>query len=180
MSRDQLNPIYTMILTVVCVAFMLIGAAQNSVSLTLLPIAALFIGYIYIILHSPNRTGATVMTLGIFTGLGGASHGPGEILQGNYPPTGIYIKAWPGLTILNGEPAVTIIQSLLVSGVLTIIVGIIVAVWASYYVHRRHGGVILALLSLLLLLVGGGQIPPLFGIAAGFLARRVNGVPSRG
>lgn len=33
---------------------------------------------------------AVASVLGIFAGVGGASHGPGEILQGNIAPSGIY------------------------------------------------------------------------------------------
>ena len=105
--------------------------------------------------------------LGIFAGLGGASHGPGEILQGNVAPNGVIIKAWPGLSSLNGEPAMTIAPSFLVTGILAIIFGIIVAVWAGAFVHRRYGGLLLVLLSITMLLVGGGIVPPLLGIVAG-------------
>jgi len=112
--------------------------------------------------------------LGIFAGLGGASHGPGEILQGNVAPSGIMIEAWPSLTALNGEPAMTIIPNLLVTGVLTIIFGVLVAAWAGAYVERRMGGLTLILLSIVLLLVGGGIVPPFFGIAAGIIGVVIN------
>jgi hypothetical protein len=108
--------------------------------------------------------------LGIFTGLGGATHGPGAMLQGNIAPSGIEFKAWPSLTVLNGEPAMTIIPSLLVTGILTILVGIVVAIWSAKYVHHKNSGLILIALTALLLLVGGGIIPPFFGFAAGIIA----------
>jgi len=108
--------------------------------------------------------------LGIFTGLGGASHGPGEMLQGNLAPESYVIQAWPTLTVLNGEPAITIIPSYLISGIAIIIFGVAMAVWAWKYTEHKLGGPVLIALSLLLLAVGGGQIPPLFGIAAGILA----------
>ena len=111
----------------------------------------------------------TAAALGIFAGLGGATHGPGEMLQGNVAPGNIFISAWPALTALDGEPAITLIPSYLVAGIATIIVGIIVAWWAAKCLDRPDGGPMLVLLSVALLLVGGGQIPPLFGIAAGLL-----------
>jgi hypothetical protein len=40
---------------------------------------------------------ALASILGIFAGIGGASHGPGEILQGNIAPSEILIQAWPAL-----------------------------------------------------------------------------------
>ena len=112
--------------------------------------------------------------LSIFAGLGGASHGPGEILQGNVIPSGIMIEAWPSLTALNGESAMTIIPNLTVTGVLTIIFGLLVAAWAGKYVERMMGGLILILLSTVLLLVGGGIVPPFFGVAAGIIGIVIN------
>ncbi len=117
-----------------------------------------------------KKLAIAVAGLGIFGGLGGASHGPGEMLQGNVAPKELVIQAWPSLVDLAGEPAMTIIPSYLVTGILAVIVGVIVAVWAGKFVHRKHGGLVLIALSILLLLVGGGLIPPLFSIAAGIIA----------
>ena len=112
--------------------------------------------------------------IGIFAGLGGASHGPGEILQGNVVPSGIMIEAWPSLTALGGEPAMTIVPNFMVTGVLTIIFGLLVAAWAGAYVERKMGGLVLILLSTALLLVGGGIVPPFFGVAAGIIGIVIN------
>ena len=92
------------------------------------------------------------------------------MLQGNVAPDGLMIQAWPSLTALNGEPAMTIVPSFLITGILTIIVGAIVALWAAKFVGRKYGGVFLIVLSLLLLLVGGGIVPPFFGVAGGSIA----------
>ncbi len=108
--------------------------------------------------------------LGIFTGLGGATHGPGEMLQGNIAPEGFFIQAWPALTALNGEPAITIIPSYLIAGITTIIVGVAMAIWAWKFTEHKLGGPVLILFSLLLLAAGGGMIPPFFGFAAGVIA----------
>jgi len=112
--------------------------------------------------------------LGIFAGLCGASHGPGEILQGNVVPSELMIQAWPSLTALGGEPAMTIIPSYLITGALTIIFGVLLAVWAGKFIQHKSGGLILILLSIIMLLVGGGLVPPLFGIAAGVIAVLLN------
>jgi hypothetical protein len=120
-----------------------------------------------------SKTRVAASALGIFAGLGGASHGPGEMLQGNIAPSSLVIEAWPELTALQGEPAMTIIPSFLVSGILTIIVGVLVAVWAAKFVHRKNGGLVLILLSIILLLVGGGLFPPVFGVVAGFIGTRI-------
>jgi len=120
-----------------------------------------------------NKTRAAASIIGIFAGLGGASHGPGEMLQGNIAPSGIIIEAWPELTALNGEPAMTIVPSFLVTGVLTIIFGLLVAIWAAKFVQRKNGGLVLILLSTIMLLVGGGLFPPVFGVAAGIIGTRI-------
>jgi len=120
-----------------------------------------------------SKTRVAASALGIFAGLGGASHGPGEILQGNMAPDGLVIEAWPELTALAGEPAMTIIPSFLVTGILTIIFGLIVAVWAAKFVQRKNGGLVLILLSIIMLLVGGGLFPPVFGVAAGIIGTRI-------
>jgi hypothetical protein len=121
-----------------------------------------------------NRLKAAAVSIGIFAGLGGASHGPGEILQGNIDPSGIMIKAWSGLTTLGGEPAMTIVPNYVVTGILTIIFGLFVATWAGAYVERKHGGFLLILLSIMMLLVGGGIVPPFFGVAAGLIGMLIN------
>ncbi len=118
-------------------------------------------------------------TVGVYAGLLGMEHGVFEILQGNVKPGGLVINA-------NGppcqadavwhacQPAMTVIPSFFVTGVLAVIVGLTVLIWAAAFVQRRDGGVILILLSILLLLVGGGFIPPMFGILAGVAGSRID------
>jgi hypothetical protein len=122
-----------------------------------------------------NTTIVVASILGIFAGVGGASHGPGEILQGNIAPSEIIIEAWPALTLLAGEPAMTLIPSFSVSGILTVITGVAVTVWAATTIHIRSksGALVLMLLSVMMLFVGGGLIPPVFGVMAGIIGLRV-------
>jgi hypothetical protein len=108
--------------------------------------------------------------LGVFAGVSGASHGPGEMLQGNIAPNGVMIQAWPALTALGGEPAMTIVPNFIVAGILTIILGALVAVWAGRFVQGKNGGLFLIMFSLIMLLVGGGIVPPMFGVVAGIIA----------
>lgn len=116
---------------------------------------------------------AVAYVLGIFAGVGGASHGPGEILQGNITPSGIIIQAWPALTLLAGEPAMTLVPSFSISGILTVITGVAVTIWASTRIQSKSGALILILLSMTMLFVGGGLIPPAFGVAAGIIGLRI-------
>ncbi len=67
----------------------------------------------------------------------------------------------------------TIIPSFLITGLLTLIVGLIVAVWAAKFVQKKNGGLVLILLSIIMLLVGGGLFPPVFGVVAGVIRMRI-------
>lgn len=82
-------------------------------------------------------------TLGILVGLAGVKHAFLEFLQGNVRPDGIMIDAtgpeqrlWESAT----ETALTIIPSFLISGILSMIIGVLVAIWAYAYVDRKLGG----------------------------------------
>jgi hypothetical protein len=116
---------------------------------------------------------AAVSILGIFAGIGGASHGPGEILQGDIAPSGIIIEAWPSLTLLGGAPAMTFIPNFRVSGIVTVFSGLAVTIWAATRIRSKNGGLVLILLSIMMFLVGGGLIPPVFGVVAGIIGARV-------
>ncbi|HEX2168990.1 MAG TPA: hypothetical protein VHF65_01700 [Nitrososphaera sp.] len=120
-----------------------------------------------------NTTIAVASILGIFAGVGGASHGPGEILQGNIAPSGIIIEAWPELTLLAGEPAMTLVPSFSVSGILTIITGVAVTIWVATRIQSKSGASVLILLSTLMLFVGGGLIPPALGVVAGIIGSQL-------
>src|SRR5512136_1917553 len=117
-----------------------------------------------------NATRVMVSTFGAFVGLIGIEHGIGEALQGNIAPDGLMILSWPGsefFRILGGEPAMTIVPNLLVTGILTIFFSLIYLVWAIVFVQRKNGGLVLMLLSVIMLLVGGGIFPPILGILIG-------------
>jgi hypothetical protein len=80
----------------------------------------------------------------------------------------------------------TVVPNLLLTGILAIVMGIIVTIWAAKFIQHKNGGLILILLSIVMLLVGGGLIPLFFGIAAGMIAALLNyqttnmGVPGHG
>lgn len=114
---------------------------------------------------------------GVLSGLGGVTHGIGEILQGNVAPDGIWIYSWtqgPIATNMGGEPGITIVPNLLVTGILTVIVSLAVIVWSIAFVQRKRGGLFLLLLSIAMLLVGGGVGPPIIGILAGVAGLGIN------
>ena len=79
------------------------------------------------------------------------------------------IEAWPALTSLAGEPAMTFIPSFSVSGIVTVITGIAVTIWAALRIQSKNGALVLILLSTMMLFVGGGLIPPALGVVAGII-----------
>lgn len=126
---------------------------------------------------------ATRTVVGIFgalAALAGIEHGVGEIVQGAVAPDGLIIESWPdavAMEILGGEPALTMVPDLLVSGVLAVAAAVALGVWAVGFAHRRRGGPVLVGLAILLLLVGGGFGPPLVGLIIGLGTRM--GTPAR-
>ena len=114
---------------------------------------------------------------GVLAGLGGLTHGIGEILQGNITPSGMFINSWtqgPIATHMGGDPAITIVPNLLLTGVLAIVVSLATIALAVAFVQRKHGGVVLILLSIAMLLVGGGVGSPIIGILAGIAGTSIN------
>ncbi|MHA1995814.1 MAG: hypothetical protein ACW97Z_14800 [Candidatus Hodarchaeales archaeon] len=125
--------------------------------------------------HSAVRVVAS--TLGVLVGLAGIEHGILELLQGNVTPSSIWIDAigpeqrfWE----YASETAITIVPNLFMTGILAIIVGFLVTIWAMAFVDRKYGARILLLLSIVLWLVGGGFAPIFFIIFASVTATRIN------
>jgi hypothetical protein len=75
---------------------------------------------------------------------------------------------------LATETALTIIPSFLISGILSMMIGVLVTIWAYAYVNRKNGAVVLLLLSVSLFLVGGGFAPIFLTILAFIAATRIN------
>lgn len=129
-----------------------------------------------------HATRRVVAVLGALVGAAGIEHGIGEMLQGPVRPDGLFIMSWPdaaALEILSGEPAMTVIPNLQVTGVLAIVVGMTMVVWSIGFTGSRHGGGGLIALSVLLLLTGGGLAPPIMGIILGLVATRIGTDPRR-
>lgn len=112
----------------------------------------------------------TASTFGILAGLGGIRHGIGEILQGNVAPDGVLIDSWaqgPLAVYMSGEPGMTVVPNMLITGILATIISTAVVVWSGRFVQRKNGGRVLIILSTLMLLFGGGFGPPIIGLLAG-------------
>jgi hypothetical protein len=125
-----------------------------------------------------NRaTRAVVLTFGVLAALAGLEHGIGEILQGNIAPRGIVILSWPNSAFfenVGGEPAMTLVPNLLVSGILSVLFSLAFLVWAMLFIERKNGAFVLTLLSVGMLLVGGGFGPPLLGLILSVAATRIH------
>ena len=68
-----------------------------------------------------SATRVTVSTFGVLAGLAGIEHGIGEVFQGNVAPDWVMIESWPDsevFDILSGEPAMTLVPNLLLTGIL--------------------------------------------------------------
>ena len=128
-------------------------------------------------MRSATRLVAT--WFGVAAGLAGVEHGYFEVLQGNVRPDSLMIASMgppcdPERVWNACEPAMTVIPSFLITGILAIIAGLAVLIWGVAFVQRKNGGLVLILLSVLLLLVGGGLFPPLIGIIGGAAGTKIN------
>jgi hypothetical protein len=117
--------------------------------------------------------------LGVTAGLAGVEHGYFEILQGNIRTESLMITSIGPPCIPEEvwnacEPALTIIPNFLISGILSLLIGLLIVIWSIAFIQRKHGGLVLILLSVALLLFGGGLFPPLIGIIGGIAATRIN------
>lgn len=124
--------------------------------------------------------GTTVATLGVLSALAAVEHGVGEIGQGPVPPGGPVFRSWEGVAAfspLDGEPAMSLVPHLLLSGIMTILVALCLALGSVLFAAGRAHARNLIAWSILLLLVGGGFGPPLLGLLAGALAVRAEHAP---
>lgn len=126
-----------------------------------------------------SATRIAASALGVYAGLLGMEHGVFETLQGKMAPDGIMINAMgppcQADTVWHAcFPALTLVPNLLVTGILAIIAGLVVLIWAAAFVERKHGGLVLILLSIMMLPVGGGFVAPFIGIIAGVAGTRIN------
>lgn len=129
--------------------------------------------------RSATRTSVTV--LGLLAALNGADHGIGAISQGPGRPPGLVYESWAHVEAfdpLDGEPALTLIPDLLVSGLVTLTVALALGAWVTRWPGHQHNGPVVLGLTAVLLLVGGGFGPALLGLVVGLLAMRIDASPS--
>jgi hypothetical protein len=126
-----------------------------------------------------KATFAVTRWMGIAAGVAGLEHGFFEILQGNITPEGMAIfsigpPCVPDEVWNRCEPAMTVVSNYLISGILSLVLGLAVLIWVLWFLNRKHGGAILIGLNVLLLLFGGGFFPPLIGIVGGIAGLKIH------
>ena len=124
----------------------------------------------------------TISTFGVIAAVAGLEHGIGEVLQGGRRPDSVMILSWPDapfFSIHAGEPAMTVIPNLLVSGILTVLVSLLFCACAVFFMGRKQSGAALLLISVLWLLVGGGFGPPVLGVLLGSAALLVHALAAK-
>ena len=123
------------------------------------------------------RSGAcrtTATAFGVLAGLGGITHGVGEVLQGSVPVEGVWLESWttgPIAEHMGGEPGMTVLPTALAAGLVTLVASASVLAWSVTGLRTRHGGSVLSLRSAGMLLAGGGVGPPVLGMLAGAVGR---------
>ncbi len=129
------------------------------------------------ITQSNRATKWIAATFGVLVGVAGIDHGIFEILQGNVAPESIMIAAigpaqrfWEYGT----ETALTLIPNFLISGVLSVILGLAVAIWTGWFLHKKYAAWILLLLAVALFLVGGGFAPIFMALLASLITGRIH------
>ena len=125
-----------------------------------------------------NATHVIAASIGVFFGLfSGVNHGFFELLQGNKPTDGLVINAigeaqrfW----FEGTEPAFTLIPNFILTGIASIIVGLVIAIWSIWFLPGKHGRTIFLGLFVLSFLVGGGIGQAFFFIPAWAFATRMD------
>lgn len=124
-----------------------------------------------------HATRIIVTTIGVIFGFGGMDHGFFEFLQGNTPTNGLVIQAigeGQRFWVEGTEEAFTIIPNFLISGILSMAVGLAIIIWSLWFIHTPHGRTVFLGLFIVLFLVGGGIGQLAFFIPAWAFATRMN------
>jgi hypothetical protein len=92
--------------------------------------------------RSSNATKMVVAMFGVLIGFAGVEHGIFEVLQGNTAPEGIFVDAiGPNWKFWEeaSEPTLTLIPNFFVTGLVAITLGVIMIIWSTKFMERRHG-----------------------------------------
>ena len=118
-----------------------------------------------------------VATIGIIFGIGGMGHGFFEALQGNTATNGHFIDAIGEanrMWLYGNEPAFTLIQNFLVTGIAAMLVGAAAIIWSAGFMHRQHASLVFLALFILLFAVGGGIAQVIFFMIGWAMSTRIH------
>jgi len=124
-----------------------------------------------------NATLVITKTIGVIFGLSGINHGFFESLQGNKPTKGLIIQAigeTQRFYAQGTEEAFTIIPNFLITGLLSMALGLAIVIWSLGFLQTKKGPTVFLVLFVLLFLVGGGIGQIVFFIPAWAFATRMN------
>jgi hypothetical protein len=124
-----------------------------------------------------DATRVIATTIGVFFGIfSGVNHGIFEILQGNTSTDGLVISAigeaqrfW----VEGHEPAFSIIPNYMLTGILSVIVGLAIVIWSIWFLPGKHGRSVYLGLFILSFLLGGGIGQAFFFLPAWAFATRM-------
>lgn len=92
-----------------------------------------------------RRIGAcrtTATAFGVLAGLGGITHGVGEVLQGYVPVEDFWLESWTSGPIaehMGGEPGITVLPTAFSAGLVTLVLAGAVVAWSLVGLRRGHG-----------------------------------------
>ena len=117
-----------------------------------------------------NSTRLFVVIQGTIGGLVGMVHGIKAVSLGNRPAGGLVLDPATG--------AFTLLPTYLISGIVTIGVGLALIVWTIGFIQRINGSEIFLILCILLFLAGGGIAQVGFFLIAWMVSTRINRPPN--
>lgn len=128
-----------------------------------------------------NRATSAEAVLGIYAGVLAIIHGVFEIMQGGVPASMMIQAIGPACQPETAWhaclPALTLLPSFLISGIVTVILGVTILVWSFSLITRKFGSLGLVLPSIALIPVGGGFVPAWLGVLAGITATQIRRPP---
>ena len=95
--------------------------------------------------------GAMASAFGAIAGLANMAYGFAEASQGHARPVAVFFT-------LNGQPALTVIPDMLLTGLIGMALSLVYAAWALFFVQRRRGGLVMILLACAQIPFGAGLV----------------------
>ena len=94
---------------------------------------------------------AMTSTFGAIAGLANLAFGLAEAMQGHARPVAAFFT-------LNGQPALTVIPDMLLTGLIGMTLSLVYAAWALFFVRRWRGGFVMILIACAQIPFGAGLV----------------------